>query len=305
MIHAHHLAKHFGALTAVSDITFAVEPGAVLALLGPNGAGKTTTVRMLSSLLRPSSGHAVVAGHDTVTEAAAVRRGVGMLTEQPALYGRMSAIDYLQFYGALYGMTHGAIAEHSEHLLRYFGIWEHRNRAIGAYSKGMRQKVALARALIHHPRVILLDEPTSAMDPASAKSVRDYILALREDGRTVLICTHNLAEAEALADQIAIISRGTIVAMGAPEELKQRLLGPPLYEIRLRTMVAPHLLQMNGTITVQQTGDAWVQYHAADPARDNATFVRRIVEGGGDVVSVTRVPQSLEAAYLQIVGGQP
>ncbi len=305
MIQAHHLAKQFGTLTAVTDITFEVKPGQILVLLGPNGAGKTTSIRMLASLLRPTSGHAVVSGYDTVAEPARVRMAVGMLTEQPALYGRMNPVDYLRFYGRLYHIEDRTLAARTEELLCYFGIWDHRRRSIGAYSKGMRQKVALARALIHHPQVVLLDEPTSAMDPSSAKSVRDYILRLRDEGRTILICTHNLAEAEALADTIAVIAKGRIIAFGAPEHLKRQLLGEPLFEIRLSSPAAPWLLNMNGIIQIDAMGEDWVRYRTSDPERANPALVRRLVDGGAEILSVGRVAQSLESVYLHLVAEAP
>jgi len=146
----------------------------------------------------------------------------------------MNAVNYLNFFGEMYGMTPHQRADRAVHLLTYFGLWDARLRPIGTYSKGMRQKVALARALYHDPDVILLDEPTSAMDPASAKSVRDYISGLKQAGKTILICTHNLAEAETLADSIAIIKQGRIIAQGTSSELKQRWLGLPVYEVRLQ-----------------------------------------------------------------------
>ncbi|MEK7215941.1 MAG: ABC transporter ATP-binding protein [Chloroflexota bacterium] len=301
MIQAHHLAKQFGAVNAVTDVTFEVKPGQILAMLGPNGAGKTTSIRMLASLLRPSSGRAVVGGYDTVAEPDRVRMTVGMLTEQPALYGRMDPVDYLRFYGRLYHLDDRLLATRIEELLRYFGIWEHRRRPIGAFSKGMRQKVALSRALVHHPQVVLLDEPTSAMDPSSAKTVRDYILRLRAAGRTVLICTHNLAEAEALADTIAIIAKGRIIAFGAPDALKHQLLGQPQFEIRLTAPVAAPLLNVNGIVHIDATGADWVRYHTAEPEQANPAFVRRLVDGGAEVLSVSRVPQSLESVYLHLV----
>ena len=302
MLQAFQLGKQFGAFTAVSDVTLEVEPGQILALLGPNGAGKTATVRMLASLLRPSTGRATVAGYDTVTEAPQVRRRVGMLTELPALYARMSALDYLEFYGKLYDMPPAQSSAQAEHLLRYFGIWDDRRRAIGAYSKGMRQKVALARALLHGPQVILLDEPTSAMDPASAKTVRDYILGLREQGRTILICTHNLAEAEALADRIAIIQLGRISVKGTIAELKLSLLGSPLHEIRFSSPVDRVHFSVDGLATIEEYGATWVRYRTSKPEDANPVFVRHLINAGAEIVSVSQMPQSLEAVYLRMVG---
>ena len=180
--------------------------------LGPNGAGKTTTVRMLTSVLRPTRGWARVAGYDVVDQPAQVRASVGVLTEQHGLYERMPADEYLDFFGQVYGLDARHAPEAHPGTAGTFGLGEYARRRIGEYSKGMRQKLALARALLHDPPVLLLDEPTSAMDPESARLVRDAIHELRSANRTIVICTHNLAEAEELADQIAIIRRGQIIA---------------------------------------------------------------------------------------------
>ncbi len=301
MIQAHHLTKQFAATVAVRDVTLSVARGEVLALLGPNGAGKTTSVRMLSSLLVPTSGTATVAGFDTVEEAAQVRQHIGLLTELPGLYNRMNAVNYLNFFGEMYGMTPRLRADRAVHLLTYFGLWDARLRPIGTYSKGMRQKVALARALYHDPDVILLDEPTSAMDPASAKSVRDYISGLKQAGKTILICTHNLAEAETLADSIAIIKQGRIIAQGTSAELKQRWLGHPMYEVRLQHPVDPSLFSVNGMLKVESWDTTWLRYRTQQPEQANPALVQHLVAGGAGVVSVSQVAQSLEAVYLQLV----
>ncbi len=301
MIHTQSLVKRFGAFTAAAGVSLDVQPGEILALLGPNGAGKTTTVRMLASLLRPTSGSARIAGFDTVADPGAVRKAVGLLTELPGLYQRMSAHDYLHFFGNLYEVPRPEYEARSRDLLQYFGLWEARDRAIGTYSKGMRQKMALSRALLHNPEVILLDEPTSAMDPAGAKSVRDYIWQLKKQGKTFLICTHNLAEAEALADRIAIIKAGGIVAEGTASELKRRFLGEPTFEVRFGSPIDPEVLNVNGVLHVETFGDTWVRYRTHDPGVANPTFVRHLVEAGADIVSVRPLPQSLEDVYLGMV----
>ncbi len=300
MIQARHLVKRFGSFTAVHDVTFEVAPGQILALLGPNGAGKTTTIRMLASLLRPSGGSATIADFDTVEQPEQVRRSVGLLTELPGLYGRMTAEAYLAFFGGLYPISASRRTANAEALLTYFGIWEHRARPIGSYSKGMRQKVALARALLHDPQVILLDEPTSAMDPASAKSVRDYIAGLRRAGRTILMCTHNLAEAETLADTIAIIKHGRVVAHGSATGLKRQLLGDPQYEVRLGQPLGS-TPDFDTLVTVEAYGDTWLRYRTPTPEVTNPALVKRLVDSGAQVVSLQPVGQSLEAVYLHMV----
>ena len=233
MIITQDLAKKFDEFWAVDGIDLRVEAGQVLALLGPNGAGKTTTVRMLTSVLRPTRGRASIAGHDVVEEPEKVRAAVGVLTEQHGLYGRMPAGEYLDFFGRIYGMDAKTRRSRAQKLLEDFGLLDYTARRISDYSKGMRQKLALARALIHNPPVLLLDEPTSAMDPESAHLVRNAIRELRSASRAIIICTHNLAEAEELSDQIAIIRRGRIIASGPPNELKLSYLGPAVFEVRL------------------------------------------------------------------------
>ncbi len=225
MIFAENLSKQFDDILAVDHIDLDVGPGKVLVLLGPNGAGKTTTVRMLTSVLRPTTGTARIAGYDVVTDANNVRASVGVLTEHHGLYGRMNAREYLKFYGNLYNLSSKAIEQRSSELLKTFGLAFASGKRLGEYSKGMRQKLALVRAMLHDPPVLLLDEPTSAMDPESAKTVRDAIHELRDSHRTILLCTHNLSEAEILADQIAIIRRGKIIYQGEIKQLKRELLG--------------------------------------------------------------------------------
>jgi ABC-2 type transport system ATP-binding protein len=301
MIETGGLTKQFGDFTAVDGMDLSVHEGEVLALLGPNGAGKTTTVRMLASILRPTAGWARVAGYDTVRDAKAVRHLVGLLTEFPGLYGRMRGLDYLDFFGQLQGLSPAQRAERSEYLLKRFELWDARDQRTGEYSKGMRQKLALVRAMLHDPQALFLDEPTSAMDPHSAKLVRDAIVELRRDRRTIVLCTHNLNEAEMLADRIAIIRRGRIVAEGTPAELKARLLGAPLLELRLADPLDGLLPDLEDLVTVEDHGDTWLRYRTGDPERVNPRLLQQLAERGVPVVTLSEVPRSLEEVYLRIV----
>jgi len=234
MIVTENLTKYFNDFLAVDDVNLHVKAGEVLALLGPNGAGKTTTIRMLTTVLRPSMGTARVAGFDVLANPGEVRSAVGVLTEDHGLYDRMHLVEYLDFFGQIYDMEENDRNERIHHLLGKFDLLDARNRRIGKFSKGMRQKLSLARSLLHSPPVLLLDEPTSAMDPASARLVRNAIKTLRSEDRAIIVCTHNLAEAEELADTIAIIRAGRIIALGKSSELKQQLLGPGEYRITLK-----------------------------------------------------------------------
>ncbi len=301
MIRAEGLVKRFNGFTAVGGVTFSVEPGRILALLGPNGAGKTTTVRMLSAILMPTEGRAIVGGYDTRENPTAVRRQIGLLTEQPALYLRMRGGEYLEFFGQLYGMSPDLCRKRGQEWLERFAMPEAWGRRIGEYSKGMRQKLALVRALLHDPPVLLLDEPTSAMDPHSAKLVRDAILSLRDARRTILVCTHNLNEAELLADEIAIIRRGQIVAMGTPAELKRQLLGPPLMELRLSASVDGVRPIVARWALVVEEGPNWIRYQADTPETVNPVILQALTAAKIPVVTLSEVPRSLESVYLRVV----
>jgi len=302
-IFARDLCKRFDDLVAVDGVSFQVMAGEVLALLGPNGAGKTTTVRMLTSILTPTHGEARVAGYDVVTQAYRVRASVGVLTEQHGLYGRMNADEYLLFFGELYGLNPILCKRRIQELLTRFGLVEWRRKRLGEYSKGMRQKLALVRALLHDPPVMLLDEPTSAMDPESARLVRDAIQDLRSDERAMVICTHNLAEAEQLADQVAIIRRGKIILQGALPELKATLLHPPEYLVNFNT---PFENDLQGSSTFQgvnliERGETWLRFQVPEPDTQNPMLLRWLLEQGCEVVTFQEIPRTLEEVYIQAV----
>lgn len=301
MIETDGLTKKFEDFTAVDGVSLRVGAGEVLALLGPNGAGKTTTVRMLTSVLRPTHGKARVAGFDVVAEAQKVRASVGVLTENHGLYARMPAVEYLDFFGQLYLMKTEARQKRVAQLLEQFGLADERHRRIGEYSKGMRQKLALARALLHNPPVLLLDEPTSAMDPESARLVRDAIKALRSAERAIIICTHNLVEAEELVDQIAIIRRGVIIAKGSPMALKQILLGPGEFEIQLAAPLNGNPSSLPPGVTISAQGARWIRFRTSNPERDNPLMLRALLNQQLPVVSLHEVPRSLEQVYLEAV----
>lgn len=301
LIETHNLTKTFDSTTAVDDITLSIAEGEILALLGPNGAGKTTTVRMLSSILKPTSGSASVAGLDVVQNPRAVRHLVGHLTEFPGLYLRMRALEYLEFFGALQRMKRADAKKRAAELLEQFGLGDAGERRLGEFSKGMRQKVALVRAMLHNPRVLFLDEPTSAMDPHSAKQVRDAIAALRGSGRTIILCTHNLYEAETLADRIAMIRRGRLIALGTAESLKRELLGLPLWQVQLARPLDAPWPYMNGQLTIESQSELGMSYRAKAPEIANPLLLHALHEAGASVLSVSEVPQSLEQVYLKLV----
>ncbi|MBF8283278.1 MAG: ABC transporter ATP-binding protein [Anaerolineales bacterium] len=301
MIETRGLTKRFGSFLAVDGVNLTVQPGEVLALLGPNGAGKTTTVRMLTSILKPTAGWARVAGHDVAKDPAGVRASVGVLTEHHGLYFRMRAEEYLDFFGELYGLPRAVRRDRATQLLEQFGMREAVGRRLGEYSKGMRQKLALIRALLHDPPVLLLDEPTSAMDPQSAKLVRDAIAQLRSEKRAIILCTHNLTEAELLADQIAVIRRGRIITQGSPAHLKLELLGRPELELRAAAPLNGLVEDLADLVEVVASGADWLRYRAADPVAVNPLILQRLAEQHVPVVTLAEVPRSLEDVYLRVV----
>lgn len=302
MIETNDLSKQFNNdFWAVDGVSLTVRPGQILALLGQNGAGKTTTVRMLTALLFPTRGWARVNGFDVAAQGAQVRASIGVLTEQHGLYMRMTAIEYLDFFGELYGMGESARHAERDRLLEYFGLAEAAHRRIGEYSKGMKQKLALARALIHDPPVLLLDEPTSAMDPESARLVRDQIASLKSSQRTIVICTHNLPEAEALADVVSVIYRGRILVSGTLDELKDATLGPREYEVRLSQGWDASGLVLPAGVTLSGRESDWMRFRVEQPQVSNPLLVHELSARKAPVMSMQEAPRSLEQVYLKVM----
>ncbi|MBA3870346.1 MAG: ABC transporter ATP-binding protein [Anaerolineae bacterium] len=302
MIEAHELTKVFDGFEAVKNVSLMIPPGSVLAVLGPNGAGKTTTVRMLTSILAPTSGWAKIDGHSVLTEPELVRAKVGVLTEQHGLYERMKAIEYLDFFGRIYRMSADERKTRSLQLMERFDLTCAIDKRLGDYSKGMKQKLALVRAMLHNPPVLLLDEPTSAMDPLSAKQVRDAIVELqRDEQRTFLITTHNLLEAQSLADHIAIIRSGRIIAKGTLDELAREFVGEPVMELRVAGIMNGLAKDIGDLVTVTDTGRDWLRYRVAEPQVTNPALLRKIAGLGVDVVTLSPITRSLEDIYLQVV----
>ena len=300
MIETYDLSKQFNHdFWAVDGVTLTVQPGQILALLGQNGAGKTTTVRMLTALLKPTRGWARVGGYDITRNPQEIRSTVGVLTEQHGLYMRMSGAEYLDFFGEVYGLEPKQRKSRSDYLLEYFGLTEAAHRRSGEYSKGMKQKLALARALMHDPTVLLLDEPTSAMDPESAQLVRNEISRLRSSQRTIIICTHNLAEAEALADKIAIIYRGKILLDGTLDELKRNVLGPVEYEARFAQAFDAGDLDLPPGVTLAAQSPTSLRFRVEAPQSANPKLVHMLTSRNAPLVSFHEVPRKLEQVYLK------
>ena len=291
MITAERLTRRFGDLTAV-------DRGEVFGFLGPNGAGKTTTVRMLAALIAPTSGSATIAQRSLGKENRAIRQNVGVLTETPGLYKRLSAWDNLLFFAKLYQIDEPE--KQAEKYLKMFELWDRKDGAVGSFSKGMRQKLALARALLHEPEILFLDEPTAGLDPEAAKTVRDLIESLRSKERTIFLCTHNLDEADRLCDRIALF-KSRLLTVGDPQFLKEKMYGR-------RTVV--HLASPKPGIedalnlpfiTKTEWIDGRLLVSLSDPNTENPILVRKLVELGADVQFVSELKISLEDLYLDLM----
>jgi len=307
-IEAGGLTRRFGERLAVDDVSLRVEASQLLALLGPNGAGKTTTVRMLAGLLAPSSGYATVAGYDVTSEPGAVRRQVGLVTDTPGLYLRMTAPAYLTFFGQLDGAR---LRRRVDDLLTFFALDEHRRERMAGFSKGMQQRVALARALLHDPPILFLDESTSGFDPLAARAVRDLIVDLKQGRRGMVLCTHHLDEAERLADQAAIIRAGRLVACDAPAALRARATAAVGVRVELDDDSPAALAALAGLAGVDdldgqptESGSGMaIEYTTREPRRVSPVVVARLVDAGARVVTVTTATPPLEQIYADVVDG--
>ena len=296
------LRRVFDAEPAVDDLTLTVAAGETLALLGPNGAGKTTTVRMLCSLIAPSGGRARILGHDVVADAAKVRGSIGLLTETPGVYDRLTPLEILVFFGRLHGLEDPVAA--ARRYLELLELWERRDDPTGEFSKGMKQKVALARALLHEPRVLFLDEPTSGLDVPTARRVRRLVSRLRDEGRTILVTTHNLDEAERLADRIAVLDT-RLVALGTPAELRHGLAARRV-SVRLATSGPPGLeaiaTRIGGIAAAELDGDRLRVSLADEDEHSVPDLVAALVGAGARIAAVEPEPLALEDVYLRLVG---
>jgi ABC-2 type transport system ATP-binding protein len=299
MIRTEGLTKRFGDNRAVSSLTFQVERGEVFAFLGPNGAGKTTTVRMLSALIAPTAGRAWVNDYEVGKDDMDIRRSVGILTEAPGLYERLNAVQNLSLYAKLYEVVD--VAGQVEKYLRLLGLWERRDEPVGGFSKGMKQKLAIARALLHEPPLLFLDEPTAALDPEAARTVRDFINQIKQAGRTIFLCTHNLDEADRLADRIGIIKQ-RLIQEDSPSNLRQSLYGRRVV-VQLASVTQPVRDALGDLpfIKDMQQKDNTLLISLDNPEEQNPVLVERIVAAGGAIQFVNELRHSLEDIYFTLM----
>ncbi len=299
MITTQNLSKKFDNNLAVDDLNLEVSEGEVFGFLGPNGAGKTTTVRMLTSLIGPTSGTALVNGYQIGKQDTEIRRSVGILTEAPGMYDNLSAEFNLEIYANLYEVKDpkGQV----EKYLRMLGLWDRRQDEAGTFSKGMKQKLAIARALLHEPRILFLDEPTAALDPEASHLVHDFISELRKEGRTIFLCTHNLDEADRLCDRVGVFKTHLLV-VDTPSNLRSQLFG---------RRVVFHLADSNESIAASIRALPFVReakvyenkliVNLEDPEAHNPEIIRVLVGAGADIQFVGELRHSLEDVYLQLV----
>ena len=289
-------------LVAVNNLSLEVQHGEVFGFLGPNGAGKTTTVRMLTGLIRPTSGGAQVAGFDLGKNDTDIRRNVGILTESPGMYERLSAEKNLAIFANLYDVPD--VDKAVNKYLSMLGLWERRHDAVGSFSKGMRQKLAVARALLHEPQVLFFDEPTTGLDPEAALVVRDFILEFKKQGRTIFMTTHNLDEAEKLCDRVGIFKQ-SLLALDSPANLRQKLFGRKVvfHLGGVNPQWLPLINAVGGVSSVEQLENKLV-VALASPEKTNPLITRLLVEQGADIQFIGEVRQSLEQVYLEMLHGE-
>jgi ABC-2 type transport system ATP-binding protein len=299
MIKTENLTKKFEQITAVENLSLEIPEGEVFGFLGPTGAGKTTTVRMLTSLISPTQGSASVNGFTIGQQDIDIRRSVGLLTETPGMYDNLSAERNLDIYARLYEVQDPA--GQVEKYLRFLGLWERRGDPAATFSKGMKQKLAIARALLHEPRTVFLDEPTAGLDPEAARLVRDFILEIKEQGRTIFICTHNLDEADRLCDRIGVFKTQLLV-VDSPAQLRAQVFGRKVvFHLLNADEALADKLGSQPYVTEARLIDNKIVVTVDDPETHNPDLIRLLVAEGAQVQFVGELRRSLEDVYLQLV----
>jgi ABC-2 type transport system ATP-binding protein len=299
MIQTENLTKRFGEVTAVEDLNLDIHEGEVFGFLGPNGAGKTTTVRILTCLIGPTGGKATVAGFAVGRQDTYIRRNVGVLTETPGMYDNLSAEYNLRIFAELYEV--GDAAGQVEKYLKILGLFDRRLDPAGTFSKGMKQKLAIARALLHEPKIIFLDEPTAGLDPEAAHLVRDFIAELKKEGRTIFLCTHNLDEADRLCDRIGVFKTHLLV-VDTPSNLRRSVFGrKAVFHLRVADEKMAQALRPLAFVREARVMDNKLLVTLEEPEIHNPEIVRVLVGLGADVQFVGELRHSLEDVYLQLV----
>jgi ABC-2 type transport system ATP-binding protein len=299
VIEVREVTRRFGRLSALDRVSFRVEPGEIVALLGPNGAGKTTASRIIGGILAPTDGDVVVDGRSVRSDPNGARRRCGMVTDQPALYDRMPLREYLGFFCRLYAVPDPQ--RRTNELALLLGLADRLDVRLGAFSRGMKQKVAIARGLVHDPPVLLLDEPATALDPEMARSLRSFIVSLRARHRAILLCTHDLDEAQRIADRVIVLYRGRVAREGSTADLRSAERPTYLVTCEGEPDAAVAALRRAGIAAERADGLSAVRFPADEPARTNPAALRALLDAGIAVVTLTREERSLEEAYFAIV----
>ena len=302
MITVENLTKKFGEVTAVEGLSFQVEEGEVFGFLGPNGAGKTTTIRMLCCLISKTSGEATVGSYqiDKPEDSLRIRKMIGLVPDNVGLYSDLTAFENLDFYGKLYEFPEGRRKENIERFLKMLDIWDRKDTRAGSFSKGMKQKLALARALVHEPKLLFMDEPTANLDPESAKTVRDFIMEIKKKGSTIFLNTHNLDEAQRVCDRIGII-KTKLLKIGSPGQLRESLTKPKI-EVRLAEVSEALVDALRKKILNKiEVSDSKLIIDVTDPDKENPVIIAAIASAGGQIREVSQLIPTLEDVYLQIV----
>jgi ABC-2 type transport system ATP-binding protein len=302
LIDTNNLAKKFGSLTAVGNLTLHVNDGEVFGFLGPNGAGKTTTIRMLCCLISKTSGTATVGGYEIGNKADSlkIRKIIGLVPDNVGLSEHLTAYDNLDIYGKIYDCTETQRKDNIKRFLEMLGLWEKRNVLVWTFSKGMKQKLAIARALIHDPQVLVLDEPTANLDPEASKTVRDFILQLKREKKTIFLNTHNLNEAQRICDRVGIINT-VLTAVGTPQELEQSVSNRKTV-IKLEQITDPILKALKNMPLKNLSSETnTLTFNVQDPDKENWPVVEAIVLAGGHIRTVDVVGSDLEDTYLKLV----
>ncbi len=308
MIHVAALSRSYdGAPPAVYDLNFVIRRGEIFSLLGPNGAGKTTTIRLIAGLIGATSGSVHVNGLDVSDRAhlEAVHQILGVLPESPGLYEELSAFRNLQFFGRLQGMSDVQIRERAHGLLSALDLWDRRDEIVATFSKGMKQKIAIVRALLHDPECLIMDEPVSGLDPEAAKTVRDYLITLRAEGKTIFLSTHNLDDADRLSDRVAVL-RGRLLAVDRPSELKQKLFQRTVrFRVDRIDDATFEALRSHPAVRRAERLGADLQLDLNEPEIDNPDIVSFLVARGVRIRYVEPVTHTLEEVYLKLVESEP
>jgi ABC-2 type transport system ATP-binding protein len=302
MIETENLTKKFDSLTAVDGLTLRVEDGEVFGFLGPNGAGKTTTVRMLCCLISKTSGEARIAGLKIgePDDSLKIRKLIGLVPDNVGLYESLTAYDNLDFYGRLYDCSESQRRENIARFLKMLEIWDKKDTTVATFSKGMKQKLAIARALVHDPQILFMDEPTANLDPEAAKTVRDFILEMKKEKRTIFLNTHNLDEAQRICDRIAILNT-KLRAIGTPDELETSI-GGRVTEVQLEQVTEPvvNAVKKLGYTRVMVEANS-LAIPVTNPEKENPGILEAIFRAGGRIQSSRVTGSTLEDAYLRLV----